>query len=133
MARPEKGEEVGVGADRWVEVEADHFGVAGVVAADVFVGGIGEVALGVTHLRLDHALQALEGELHTPEASRRELRQIKTGLRRRIHVRRQGRVRRCFLSRSRSHSALSFPRREARRGEATKSRAEAGGFIDLLS
>lgn len=54
----------------------NHLGVVRGAGADVVVGGIMHKALCVPHLRLRHARNSLEGELHAPEATRAELSEL---------------------------------------------------------
>lgn len=87
MARPEEGEEVGVGADLRVELDPDHLDVVRLPGADQLVGRVGHVALRVPDLGLHDAHHPLERQLHPPEAARPELRELVAGAAGSIEVR----------------------------------------------
>ena len=81
VARPEDVEEVVELAGGDVVVDADDLVVVGGAGADVLVGRVVEVPLAVSHLGASHAGDALERELHAPEAPGAELRELVPGRR----------------------------------------------------
>ena len=92
MARPEGGQQGLVRANDGVVVEPHHFRVARLSGANVFVARLVEVALRVAHFRLDDSGDALEGQLHAPEAARAELSQLEPWLVGRVQIRRHRRT-----------------------------------------
>jgi hypothetical protein len=72
VAPPERLEQLRVADLGRVEPHLDRLGVAGAVPADLLVAGVGDLAAGVAHRGLQHAVDLAEGRLHTPEASRGE-------------------------------------------------------------
>jgi hypothetical protein len=79
VARPEDVKEVVELAGGGVVLHADDLVVVGGAGADVLVGGLVEVPLAVAHLRARDPRDALERELHAPEASCAELRELVPG------------------------------------------------------
>jgi hypothetical protein len=79
VACPEDVEEVVVLAGGGVVLHADDLVVVGGAGADVLVGRVVDVALTVADLGAGHPGHALERELHAPEASRTELRELVPG------------------------------------------------------
>lgn len=76
MANPKGIEKIFVAALVGIELNSDDLGVVGGACADVVVSGIMEEPLAVSDFRLRDAWNSLEGELHAPEASGAELREL---------------------------------------------------------
>ena len=66
MIRPENIEQFLVTNDRRIELDLDHFGVAGLIAANIFVSRILRRAAGVTDRGIRHAFD-LRNVASTPQ------------------------------------------------------------------
>ena len=69
VVRPENIKQLVVTNLRWIEFHFHHFGVAGFVRANIFIGWIILRSARVPNRCRDHAFQISEGFFHTPETT----------------------------------------------------------------
>lgn len=92
MARPEKREEVGIGANLRVKLDSHDLDVVSSAGANEFVIRIVDVTLRVSDLRLQYPKNSLKRKLHSPETACSELSKLVSGIIGLVQIRIEGRV-----------------------------------------